>query len=253
MAGLPWVGKPELVDEEIQNHAQVAKQITPGTINRSYVNNRVNQLAAQRATAAYVVEKDKAFVDAAYPAQRDELLIPKDDVGEPGGVASLDGTGRLPLGQAPNVGIGVLRGRFGITNEYAGTTSRSVPLKIADWQIGVLTIPCQVMAYMSVLVQTQGNGRPVVEIRAGTPTNTDYASQTLVAFGVGRNVYNDYQPVTVLPSRPGSGGKPTSYSAAMNLVLTAWLINDGTWAGATHKLDINGIVAASAWLLRSGL
>ena len=69
---------------------------------------------------------------------------------------------------------------------------------------------------------------------SGTPAQTAYVDQTLVAMGYGRNFYNDFQTVEVLPTDPdlneGQDGVQDSFAPTMNMVLTAWMYRRRWWS-----------------------
>lgn len=256
MAGLSYVGVDPSAGRDTENRINVEDQLTTG-ISRLYVQGRVAELAAPLASKSYVNNQDALFESAVYADGQDALLIPNGAKGTPNGVATLGADGKIPPEQIPRLGVGILRGPFPTSHTYNGTTFTD-PFKIADWKLYTVAgsgtgITCQPWVFMAVGLKSVG-GRPVVEVRAGTPAQTAYEDQTLVAQGYGRDFYNDFQTVEVFPQDPdlneGQDGVQDFFPPTMDMVLTAWMYDDG---GGETTMTAGLIFNASAWLARVAL
>lgn len=263
MVALAYVGAAPVAARDTQNRAQTETQLGSG-VTRSYVTQRAANIAnglvagsaGPYASQSYVDLADQSFALPSYYQAQDLLNIPLTQVGAASGVASLDSGGKIPAAQTPNLGYSTLTGPHGTTNTYTGTTSGTTPLKIADWTIGIGAPVGPILVFMAVMVKTNWYGRPIIEVRAGDPTQTTYASQTLVAQGIGRFPWVDYHTVTVMPAWATLGATPNlnpsaPFTPGTDLRLTAWLFDWGNIPLATHQLDANMIIAASAWTMRS--
>jgi len=259
MSGLFYVGTDPSVGRDTENRINASTALNVG-VSRTYVSGRVTDIAngvvqgdpnAARASKSDVDSRDAAYSSAAYYQAQDALLIPNASKGLANGVASLV-SGKIPQAQIPVLGTGICRGPFPASHLFGGNTF-DIPFKIADWQLGVTAITCQPWAFMAASIQST-DGRPVVEIRAGTAAQTTYASQTLISQGYGRNYFNDYQTVEVWPCDPdlgeGQDGVQDSYPPTMDMVLTAWMYDD---QGGQVTTTTGLIVTATAYLLRVAL
>jgi hypothetical protein len=256
VAVLTYVGVDPAAAPDVENRTNVDVLLNAG-VSRVYVDGRVEDTISgvvggqPRATKSYVDGKDSSYASTAYYGTQDALLVPNSAKGTANGVASLSG-GKIPQAQVPVLGVGILRGPFPVSHTFAGTTF-DIPFKIADWALGTLAIYCQPWVFMAVGLKSVG-GRPVVEVRAGTPAQTTYASQTLVACGYGRSFYHDFQTVEVFPTDSdlgeGQDGVQDSYPPTMDMTLTAWMYDDG---GGQTTLSTGLIFNASAFLARTAL
>lgn len=234
----------------VQSRSQVEDLLNTG-ITREYVDGRATAIATPKATKTYVDTQDALYAEVAYYQAQDALLVPNASKGQVNGVASLDSSGKIPLTQIPVLGAGVLKGPYGLTSVSTGTAS-STPLKIAEINIGQSGVNFKPLTFLLALVTPSLRGRPVVEIRIGDNTQTNYADQTLVASAFGRANYDDLQPVLVRPD-PGmlnamQDGVQTYYGPNTQYKLTAWLF-DSTGSGQI-TIASGGVVSASAYLLR---
>lgn len=252
MAGLPYVG-PKTTDAKprgVQTRAHVDEQLNAG-ITREYVDGQVITLSAPNATKTYVDTQDNLYADTAYYVAQDELLVPTSTKGQPNGVASLDATSTIPLGQIPALGVGTLKGPYGLTSTALGNTG-ATPLKIGEFALGLTGVNFKPLAFLNVVCGVLGRGRPVIEVRIGTNVQTTYAAQTLVAAGYGRAMFDDTQPVNVKPAPDAlnvmQDGIQTFYGPNTNYVLYVWVF-DSTGAGQI-TIASGGIATASAWLVR---
>lgn len=169
-------------------------------------------------------------------------------------VAPLVG-GTIPAQYVPSFGQGYLRGPFGPTQVTSTSSYVVAPTAIADWAIGPtissLSSPTsttnysyQPMCFMSLLVTSQNGGRPLVEVKYSSTGNPAYASQVLVAKGVGRNNWNDAQAVTVTPVPFPQGAQ---FVAGPNSLYTAW-VSDPNQQGVS--VSTGQIANAGIWLIR---
>lgn len=252
MPSLSYVG-PEPDDTEpkgVQNRSQSETQLNSG-VTREFVDGRVITLADIYASKSYIDTQDGLYADAAYYQDQDALLVPISSKGQPNGVASLDSSGKIPSAQVPDKGSGTIKGRYGLTATFTGTTE-TTPLKIAEIHLGVTGVNFKALAFLTALLSATNGGRPVVELRIGDSTQTTFASQTLVADGFGRARWEDLWPVVVRPSPNAlnvmQDGVQTYYGPNTDYMLTAWAY-EITGSGQI-TIASGGIVSASAWLLR---
>jgi len=68
------------------------------------------------------------------------------------GVASLDGSGKIPQAQVPQLGAGYFAGPFGPTATFAASATNT-PARSCDWNLGATGVPFYPEAYMSLLVR----------------------------------------------------------------------------------------------------
>ncbi|AON96989.1 minor tail protein [Mycobacterium phage Tonenili] len=251
MSGLLYVGRTPSASPDIETRKDVESVLTSG-VSRGYVDTRVADLSASKATKVYVDSQDSQFATPDFYQSRDELLVPNAAKGAANGVASLDATTHVPAAQVPVLGLGMLRGPIGPSNvNFAGTTG-TTPLKIAEWAPSVLPVTGQLLAFAQCSVQSVG-GRPVVEIRAGNATQTTYASQTLIAQGYGHSFYNDFQMITITPvaaNGEGQDGNQDAWAATTNLLVNMWLYDD---AGGQSSIAVGLIYTASLYIARTAL
>lgn len=249
MSSQLYAGVTPTTDQGVSTQSGVTAQLATGT-GRTFATNRVTALAAGSATKAYVDAADSTFAEAAYYQTRDALNIPASSLGQPNGVAQLV-SGKIPDAQTPILGSGVLRGPWGITNTYSGTTG-TTPLKVADWVIGATAWSFRPLVYLIAQVAVTFDARPVVEVRIGAAADTTYASQTLVAQGVGRAYFNDTQAVAVLPGAgigAMSDGTQTYYGPNYDTRLTVWVYNRESNDGQV-SVSTTSLWAASAYITR---
>lgn len=252
MSSLQYVGKsPDSSSPRgVQSRSQVETLLNSG-ITREYVTDRANVLSSGKATKSYVDSRDALYAETAYYTAQDALLVPNSSKAQPNGVASLDTNGKIPLAQTPVLGAGTLRGIYGVTNVFTGTTG-TTPFKIAEWDLGVAGVNFKPWVFMSVNVDVANRGRPRIEVRIGLPTDTTYESQTLVAAGDGRAMYDDEQAVDVGPAphmlSAMQDGIQTYYATGTSYKLTAWIF-DTTGTGQITVAS-GQIGCASACLLR---
>ena len=251
MSGLSYVGLDPSTARDVENRINEENALAAGN-SRSYVTGRAHTLAASYATKAYVDNQDATFESVVYYQNQDNLLVPNAYKGAPSGIASLDSGGKIPTAQIPVLGIGILRGPIPITTTVGGTTG-ATPIQIGQWQLGQLALTCQIWVFMAVSIVST-NGRPVVEVRAGTAAQSTYASQTLIAGGFGRTWFNDYQTIDVSPFDPNlsdaNGSIQTPYGPNTNLNVTVYAYDGG---GGSITTQAGLIVNASLYLVRTTL
>lgn len=245
MAGLYWVGAQPADPADIETRAS-SDVILGSGVSRSYVQGRVATKVASRADKLYVDTQDATFAPVAYYGSQDALLVPNAAKGAASGVASLDSSSKVPIGQLPVLGGGVLKGPWGPNTAYGGSTL-ATPFKIAEWNLGASGVTGQPLAFFSTSILSDG-GKPVVEIRMGTSTQTTYAAQTLIAAGFGKSLFKDYQIITCLPVDPDASesqdGLQDFWSPSANLLVNAWMYD----AASTHTVTTTNTSIASAAL-----
>lgn len=251
MAGLSYVGKSPATTRDVETRLHTEGVLQSG-ISRGYVDGRVTDLAASRATKVYVDEQDSEFAETSYYPAQDLLLVPNAAKGAASGVASLDGSAKVPTAQIPVLGAGILRGPYG-PDQYFGGTTGTTPLKIAQWNPAVLGYTGQLLVWLNVSAQSI-DGRPVIEVRAGNSTQTTYAAQTLIAQGVGREHFNDYQMITVVPvtalDGEGQDGVQDATPGSTNLLVNVWMYDD---AGGQVTTAIGLMPTAALFIARTAL
>lgn len=243
-----------LLAAAVPNQGSVAAQLTTATTGSG----------ATWATKSYVDTQDATFAAPSYYTSRDALNIPTTARGTVAGsaltgsyygVASTDSTGTIPPAQLPNVGAGYLVGPWGTTATVTGSTG-SIPLKIADWNIGTPSVQFRPWVYLTAFVtSTVATAHPIIEIRiADSTTAPTYAASTLVGMGEGRTFYTDYHAISTVPVPDTTGESypallPTSY----HIWLTAWLYDVNGGGSNSVTLSTGGIASAAAFLWRGSL
>jgi hypothetical protein len=239
-------------------------------VDTDYANATISQgaVAGQIATAVALLASQTSINNAlanyaqpAYITAQDALLLPTSWVGVPSvpanpaatpptaaitGVASLDGTTKIPLVQVPALGAGFISGPWGPTATFAGSATNT-PIKICDWNIGATGVSFYPRVYMSLLASAANLGRPVVEVWISNAPMI-YGAGTLVARGAGRNFWNDAMTVNVVPvpSKTGQVGG-TGLSPTYTAWLTAWLFDAN---GEGVSVSTGNIVSAGLYLWR---
>lgn len=248
MAGFKYVGA--------DGSANANDLLTKADIDAEFSGAAVNQLTAQAAiNSAVAGYASQPFVNAALNAYaqtsaltvQEALLIPTTGVGAPGGVAPLGADSVIPAQFVPSLGAGYCQGPYGTTATFPASGAGATPIKIADWDIGNPGTPFVPMVFMCVLASAASGGRPVIEVRMSSGQQP-YASQTLVARGVGRNQWNDQQSIPVLPvpATTGSSGG-SGFSPNYDLWLSAWLYDANS---QSVSVAANGIMGTAAFLIR---
>jgi hypothetical protein len=243
-----YVGPNPADDDSMLSRLQADAILGAG---RAYVDAQVASQAAAYASKAYIDTADAGYADIAYYQNRDALNVHLSDRGIPGGVAGLDSTGKIPPIQVPALGSGIIHGPWGLTTAYSGVTG-STPVKVAETTIGVTGWNFRPLVFLVAQVDVSAFGRPVIEVRIGSPANTTYASQTLVAQGSGRAVYDDTQVVVINPgAAPGamSDGIQTYYQPNLDARLSVWLYSDEPRTGQV-SMSGSSIWTGSAWIVR---
>jgi hypothetical protein len=252
MPSLIYVGPDPTDPRDVSAKLATDTHLDTG-VSRGYVDGRVDILATTKATKVYTDAQDAAYVAPTYYTTQDALLIPLTAKGQPSGVASLDGTGKLPTAQTPVLGGGILLGPFGHTAAFDVTNATTIPQKFADFPTGVLGVACQLMVFMNVIA-TSTIGRPVIEVRYSTTGDATYAGQTLCAAGYGRASYSDAQSIIVKPvTAPGAmqDGVQVTIPSTASLKVTAWIFDDA--GGQTTTLTGGAIASAAMFAARTTL
>jgi len=249
VASLNYVGAQPVTEEGVVNRLAVTNLLDQGN-SRSYANGRIAALAFLRADKTYVDTNDANYAEVSYYQTRDALNVPVSSKGQPGGVATLDGSGKVPSAQLPTLGTSIARGPWGVSSVSSGTTTGNTPLKIAEYNIGVTGWRFQPLVFLVVQVETTGGAYPVVEARIGTPEDTGYASQQLVARGVGKNGLDGVQAVSVMPAAP-AGSTPGYFDPNLNTRINVWAYN----AAEAGQVDVGGsaIFAGAVFIVRMTL
>lgn len=246
------MGKTPVNPSDVERRIDTLAQLNSG-MSRSYVDGRAAALSTPKATKTYTDTQDALYQLISYYQTQDALNVPTSSVGQPSGVASLNGSTKIPTAQIPILGTGVLKGPYGVTSFASGTvTTGSTPALVCTWTIGATAVNFQPLVFMSLSVGSATRlGQPIIEVRMGDNTQTTYASQTLVAKGYGRANYADYSTVTVLPASNAANamqdGVQHNGDPNMNLRLTAWLYEPGTHTVSTSS---SLVACASAFLFR---
>jgi hypothetical protein len=224
-------------------------------VTRSYVNARVGTLAAGKATKLYVDTQDSTFATPAYYEAQDAFNTPLTQIGAPIGVAPLVG-GVIPAINVPVLGVGIIRGPYGFTASRAGSAGFSTPFNFADFPGGVLGVNCQLMCFMTVIVQASATAHPVIDVRYSTTGNTTFAGQIPISRGVGRTNFADSHTITVEPIAPAAGagqnGVQVTIPASASLTINAWLY-DGLNAGGLVSTQVGYVVSSALYLARTVL
>jgi hypothetical protein len=224
-------------------------------MSRSYVSARAHTLALPKALKTYIDSQDATFAVAGYAASQDALLVPNAARGTASGVAALDSTGKVPTLQVPILGAGMLRGPYGPVNAVTSDIDATVdPVKLFDVWSGPLGVNGLIWPYFEIVAKTS-IGRTTIEVRAGSAPATTYAAQTtLLARGVGRSFFYDWQPIEIWPQTPdlnmGQDGVQHSFSASDNLNISCWMFDEG---GGTSSTKAGYTVTAALYFARTSL
>jgi hypothetical protein len=146
----------------------------------------------------------------------------------------------------PVLGAGYIQGPYGTTATFTGTTS-ATPMKIADWNIGLISLAFRPLVFMQCFV-LGAMSHPIIEVRiANSTTATSYAGSTLVARGHCRALYNDYAAVAVLPCPDSTGQTPSNLGPNYNVWLSAWVYDS---LGQNVTISSGNVATGAALLLR---
>lgn len=261
MGVLAYLGVGPATSRGLEIKAMTDTVIDSG-LSQGYVDGRVTDMISgavplytAKATRTYVDTQDVLYSTPAYYTAHDALLIPTASRGAVGGVASLNSSGLIPTGQLPSAGgEGIFKGPYGMNKQYTASTG-SIPVKVGEWvyplssgsNFGAVSCTCQLMVFGFGSAMSVG-GRPVLEVRAGTSTQTDYVNQKRIALGYGRTVFNDYQQITILPSWAGVSNP--AWTAGTVITATMWMYDD---AGGTTSTVSGSIGSAALYLARTAL
>lgn len=249
MSSLQYVGVPPSQSKDIMPRSDTDDILNSG-ISRSYVNGRVIELAASKATQTYVNTQDGLYAEKAYFQSQDATLVDLSKKGIASGIATIGSNGLIPDSQLPFLGGGVILGPFGPTTVTTGSGTNT-PFKIATFSPTYPGLGMQAVAFLVVGCKST-NGRPVIEVRISDSTVTDYASQKTIAMGVGRDFYNDYQIVTVRPATPSAGQttQPASPVTTSPLI-TVWAYDLYGASGGVTQVDTGFIYTGALYFLRT--
>lgn len=261
MSGLNYVGPPAAAATDITKKSDVDSAYANATVSQGAVAGQIATAVSTLATQASVNNALANFAQPAYLTAQDALLLPLTWVGVPSvaansaatppttaitGVASLDGSSKIPTAQVPVLGAGFVSGPFGPTATFAGSATNT-PIKICDWNLGATGVSFYPRAYMSILALATNLGRPVVEVWISNAPMI-YGAGTLVARGSGRTFWNDLMTVNVVPvpSKTGQVGG-TGFSPTYTAWLTAWLYDAN---GEGVSVATGNIATAGVYLWR---
>lgn len=247
MSGQNNVGPLPTHSTDVATRAAMMALIGAASPNQISAASDVTTAAALKASKVYVDAQDAQFVTPSYYQAQDALNVATASKGVANGVATLDGSGLIPLSQFPAIGAGYVVGPFGPTATFAATGATTTPVKIADWNIGNQGITFQPLVFAAVMATASNFGRPVIEIRMSNGSAA-YSFQTLVALGAGRSNYNDEQSVVAWPA-PGNPGQTgvSNFPPTTNIWLSAW-IYDPTGNGVSTTTQ--SMVSGSIFLIR---
>ncbi|WP_131813760.1 hypothetical protein [Mycolicibacter kumamotonensis] len=252
MPSLKYVGPEPSRDSGIATKLATENYLQAQS-RQTYTTDQIAAQGSDYATKGHADELTSDWASQSYYQTQDALNILKTELGHTGGIASLDGDGKLPAAQIPALGFGTFRGRWGVSATYAGSTG-TTPMKIAQFDLGVTGWSFQPWVFLVAQLQVSLEATPAVEVRIGDITNdTTYDSQTLVASGIGRYAYNDLQAVVVRAAAPiGSmaNGVQTSYSPNLNARLTVWAFNKNESNPAGQISASQNSVSGAAYIMR---
>lgn len=263
MAGFKYVGPPATSATDLVSKGNVDTAYANATVSQTAVAGQVATAVASLASQTSVNNALAAFIQPAYYQAQDALLVPLANVGVPSvaanptanppvtgvtGIASLDGSGKIPLAQVPTLGAGYLQGPYGPTATFSASTT-ATPIKIADWNIGPAGVSFVPEVFMSLLVKAVNLGRPVVEVWISN-SSFGYGTGQLLSRGTGRNFWNDPNGMTVnvvpVPSRNSQVGG-SGFSPTYTTWITAWLYDQ---AGQGVSVVASNIALAGVYLWR---
>jgi hypothetical protein len=246
MAGLSYIGTSPTANQDVSSRLQANAVLLAPTPNQTSVITQVNTAVSGLASSVAVNNALNSYVQSSYLTSQAALLIPLSSKGAVNGVASLDGTGKIPLSQIPVLGAPWVKGPYGPTGVFTATSSAS-PVKIADWNIGVAQFVFQPLVYMSLFAQTSAAGRPVVEVWINNSPSPSYGTGTMVAKGSGRTGFSDFQAIAVHPSSTIPSAAGQGYATNYTTWLTAWVYDAN---GQSVTVNSNNIASAAAYLWR---
>jgi len=237
MSGLNLVGPSATTTTDIVKKSDVDSSYANATVSQGAVAGQIAAAVSGLASQTSVNNALATFAQPSYLASQSALLLPLNRVGVASvianpsasppvlastGVASLDGSGKIPTAQVPELGAGYFAGPYGPTATFAASATNT-PAKICDWNLGATGVSFYPEAYMSLLVKAVNLGRPVVEVWMSNAPMV-YGAGILVSRGKGRDFWNDFMTVNVVPvgSKTGQVGG-TGFSPTYTAWLTAWL------------------------------
>lgn len=260
VAGLKYVGPDAAASTDLVNKGDVDTDYENATVSQVVVAGQVATAIASLASTISVNSALSAFIQPSYYQNQDALLVPLASVGTPTvvaqptasppvagvqGIASLDGSGKIPSAQVPVLGAGWVSGPFGPTATFSASATNA-PQKIADWDIGAAGLSFQPEVWMSVFASAVNLGRPVIEVWLSN-SQFAYGTGTLVARGVGYNFWNDLMPIDVVPIVKTGQVGGSGYSPTYTAWFTAWLYD---LAGQGVSVVNSNIASAGIYLWR---
>lgn len=246
MPRLNYVGTEPATSADILNRGQGTVLINNAVAGRTFASEMAEAAAAEKASKSYIDLADANYVTVDYYQGRDALNVPLASVGQPNGVASLSG-GKIPGAQIPVLGAGYLRGPFGPTTINAVNNATTTPVKVADFAIGVQSVGFHALAYATVAVDTDPGGRPILEMRLSNGTAV-YGSQTLIAQGIGRPMFDGRQIVSITPASATTGASaPAHWAGTTNIVVSLWVYSSSSTPVTVGSASV---ISAAVFLTR---
>lgn len=246
MPRLNYVGTDPATATDILNRGQGTVLIDNAPVGRTAASEMVETAAAGRAAKSYIDLADANYVTVDYYESRDALNVPAANLGQPNGVASLSG-GKIPAAQIPVLGAGYLRGPFGPTSINAVNNATTTPVKVADFTIGVQSVGFHALAYATVAVDSKPGGRPILEMRLSNGSAA-YGSQTLIAQGIGRPMFDGRQIVAVTPASDTTGASaPAHWAGSTNIVVSLWAYSSSSTPVTVGSASV---ISAAVFLTR---
>ena len=252
VTGYNYVGRVPANSQDLVTKLAVLNLVNSATPSQISAASDVTTAAALKAGRAYVDTQAATFASRAYYQSQDALNLPLSKVGQPGGGASLDATGKIPMSQIPPVGAGYVLGPFGPTTGYAVSTG-STPVKVCDWDIGIQSLTFEPWVFCSILAEASNMGRPVIEVGISNGATTLYSEQVIIGRGVGRTFWNDAQVINVMPvpaNNGQTGPDPTVYVSTYHVFCSAWLHDT---QGETVAVEDQGVLSGAVFLVRTQL
>lgn len=247
MPRLNYVGPEPSIGIELINRGQGTDIINNAIPNRSATTAAVEATANTYASKDYIDLADGNYTTVDYYQNKIGLNVYANQVGQPNGVASLVG-GKIPIAQVPVLGSGYLKGPFGPTTTATSPTAGTTPVKVADFTIGVQSVAFQPLAYATVAVDTKPGGRPILEMRLSNGT-ANYGSQTLIAQGIGRPIYDGRQIVCVTPASDTTNAQsPSSWPGNTNIIVSLWAYSSSS---VPITISSSAVLSAVVFLLRT--
>lgn len=239
MTSLKYVGPAATQATNPVTKLEVDTALEQG-VNMAYVNQKVSDEVALRASKTYVDSADSAFASTTYMNNQDDLLIPTSSKGLSNGVASLDSSGRVPLSQLPSGGAGFWKGPYFPNGRYNPNVTSSTPGKLFEFNLPAPGFWWRPVVFGNVIVQNDASSRGDVEVCVGTSYNV-----AICAAGRSANI-EGYSACAIVPySILNDTGVPAlGYNATSAVNITAYGVNPfgGTVAFSGNDIDCSPVL-----------